>query len=180
MAELEAERSLRALPPVVVGGALLVPRGLLRSTSGAAPDVEPFTISRQEVEERAVAKVLATEEALGWDPEDMNERQRNHPGYDIRSVRRGNDRQPSEIRHLEVKGRIAGAPTVTVSRDEILTSMNEPERFVLALVEVSPHGGETVRYLRRPFDGRSEDFVFEVTSVNFTWSALWDRAEPPA
>jgi hypothetical protein len=60
--------------------------------------------------------------------------------------------------------------------------MNEPDRFILALVEVSPDGADhdTVRYLRRPFDGRSEDFVFEVTSVNFTWSALWDRAEAPS
>lgn len=66
------------------------------------------------------------------------------------------------------------------SRNEILTSMNEPDRFVLALVGVSPDGTDTVRYLRRPFEGRSEDFVFEVTSVNFTWSALWDRAQEPA
>lgn len=43
-----------------------------------------------------------------------------------------------------------------------------------------PAGGETVRYLRRPFEGRSEDFVFEVTSVNFTWSALWARAREPS
>ncbi len=79
-----------------------------------------------------------------------------------------------------MKGRIAGAPTVTVSRNEILTSLNEPERFVLALVEVSPDGSEVVRYLRQPFQGRSEDFVFEVTSVNFTWSALWSRATEPS
>jgi hypothetical protein len=180
--ELEAERSLRALPPVVVGGALVIPGGLLRRMGGTEPTSIPeeFSISRREVEMRAVAKVLATEEALGWHATDMNLIQRNHPGYDVRSVleRKGDD--PGSVRFIEVKGRIAGAPTVTVSRNEILTSLNEPEHFILALVEVSPHGGETVRYLRRPFDGRSEDFVFEVTSVNFTWSALWDRAEAPS
>ncbi len=182
LAELEAERSLRALPPVVVGGALVVPGGLLRRLTGdaATAEVETFAISRQEVEQRAVDAVLATEEALGWDPEDMNRIQRNHPGYDIRSTRRGTHGQLGDVRHIEVKGRIAGAPTVTVSRNEILTAMNEPDRFVLALVEVSPEGTDTVRYLRHPFEGRSEDFVFEVTSVNFTWSALWDRAEEPA
>ncbi|MGI8808787.1 MAG: DUF3883 domain-containing protein [Acidimicrobiales bacterium] len=110
----------------------------------------------------------------------MNVLERNHPGYDVRSVRHRHDDQPADVRHIEVKGRIAGGPTVTVSRNEILTSMNEPDRFVLALVEVSPHGGETVRYLRRPFDGRSEEFVFEVTSVNFTWSALWECASEPS
>ncbi len=137
-------------------------------------------MSRREVEERAIEAVLASEEALGWLPVDLNEEQRNHPGYDIRSIRRGPDGTPCDVRHIEVKGRIAGAPTVTVSRNEILTSMNEPDRFILALVEVSPAGGEIVRYLRRPFEGRSEDFVFEVTSVNFTWSALWDRAQEPS
>jgi SNF2 family DNA or RNA helicase len=180
LAELEAERSLRPLPPVVVGGALVVPGGLLRRLAGDASTVESLAISRQEVEQRAVDAVLATEDALGWEPEDMNRIQRNHPGYDVRSTRRGTDGQLSDVRHIEVKGRISGAPTVTVSRNEILTSMNEPGRFVLALVEVSPDGTDTVRYLRRPFEGRSEDFVFEVTSVNFTWSALWDRAQEPA
>lgn len=180
VSELEAERSIRALPPVVVGGALVVPAGLIRKLGGGSPTPEQFSISRKEVEERAIAKVLATEEALGWDAKDMNDVQRNHPGYDVRSVRLGLDNRPVEIRHVEVKGRIAGAPTVTVSRNEILTSMNEPDRFILALVEVSPHGEDSVRYLRRPFDGRSEDFVFEVTSVNFTWSALWARASEPS
>jgi len=45
---------------------------------------------------------------------------------------------------------------------------------------VSPDGSEVVRYLRQPFQGRSEDFVFDVTSVNFTWSALWSRATEPS
>jgi hypothetical protein len=83
------------------------------------------------------------------------------------------------MRFIEVKGRIAGAPTVTVSRNEILTSLNEPQRFVLALVEVSPHHGESVRYLRCPFQGRSEEMLFDVTSINFDWSALWARALTP-
>jgi hypothetical protein len=102
------------------------------------------------------------------------------PGYDIRSVRRGVDSWPNDVRHIEVKGdRWLVLPTVTVSRNEILTSMNEPDRFILALVAVAA-GGDTVRYLRRPFEGRSEDSVFEVTSVDFTWSALWQRAETPS
>lgn len=185
-AELAAERDLRALPPVVVGGALVVPGGVIRRLTGleggddageATP--EPFAISRAEVERRAMAKVLATEEALGWEPQDMNRVRRNHPGYDVRSVQPRDGDQPADVRFIEVKGRVAGAPTVTVSRNEILTSLNEPERFVLALVEVSP-ASETVRYLRRPFEGRSEEMLFEVTSINFDWAAFWSRAEVPA
>jgi hypothetical protein len=180
LAELGAERSLRALPPVVVGGALVIPGGLVRRRAGEqAPVAEEFAISRREVEARAVAAVLATEEALGWTPQDMNTVQRNHPGYDVRSTPPRTSGEPADVRFIEVKGRIAGAPTVTVSRNEILTSLNEPERFVLALVEVSSDHGETVRYLRRPFPGRSEEMLFDVTSINFDWAALWSRAEQP-
>ncbi|MGK2954707.1 MAG: helicase-related protein [Solirubrobacterales bacterium] len=178
-ADLRAERSLRALPPIVVGGALVVPIGMLRHV-GATGLPEEYAISRREVERRAINAVLATEAQLGWDAVDLNTEQRNHPGFDIRSRRTGQGDKVGDIKFIEVKGRIAGAPTVTVSRNEILTGLNEPENFVLALVEVSADGTDRVRYLRRPFDGRSEDFVFEVTSVNFTWSALWDRAEAPS
>ncbi|MBA3309177.1 MAG: DUF3883 domain-containing protein, partial [Nocardioidaceae bacterium] len=157
--ELLRERSLRPLPPTVAGGALVLPVGLFAET--VSPPVS--APARAEVERRAIAAVLAAEEALGWDAVDMNEEQRNHPGYDIRSTRPRVGEQPSEIRFLEVKGRIVGAPTVTVSRNEILTSLNEPDKFMLALVEVRPDGSDEVRYLRRPFEGRAEDFLFDVT-----------------
>lgn len=48
-----------------------------------------------------------------------------------------------------------------------------------AIEVAAPEHLAKVRLQRRPFEGRSEDFVFEVTSVNFTWSALWERAQGP-
>ena len=109
----------------------------------------------------------------------MNEEQHNHPGYDIRSVHRQGTDEPEEVRHIEVKGRIAGATTVTVSRNEILTSLNTPDQYVLALVRVDPDGTDTVRYLQQPFKNAIADMLFDVCSVNFQWSELWDRAENP-
>jgi SNF2 family DNA or RNA helicase len=178
IAQLDAERSLRALPPNVVGGALIVPGGLARRLRGDAAPQE-FAISRAEVERRAIDAVLTAENRLGWQAVDLNQHERNHPGYDVRSKRAGAPGEPGDAKFIEVKGRIVGAPTVTISRNEILTGLNDPDHFVLALVEVSPDGIDKVRYLRRPFEGRGEDFVFDVTSVNFTWSALWDRATNP-
>ena len=52
-------------------------------------------------------------------------------GYDIES----RDPRSGELRFLEVKGRVEGADTVTVTRNEILYSLNKPEQFILALVE---------------------------------------------
>lgn len=177
---LGAERQLRALPPTVVGGTLVLPGGGLRRTPGNSLPPPPSTPEqRARIEERAVAAVLAAERSLGWEPLDMNTVRRNNPGYDVKSTKSDGGSTVADVRFIEVKGRAAGAPTVSVTRNEILKSLNEPDRFILALVAVHDDGTEAVRYLRRPFDGRSEDFVFEVTSVNFDWDALWSRAVDP-
>ena len=80
-----------------------------------------------------------------------------------------------------MKGRIEGSETVTVSRNEILTALNAPEQYVLALVEVSMDGPEhdRVRYLRHPFAGIGRTHFAE-TSRTFSWAKLWAAGEPPA
>ncbi len=77
---------------------------------------------------------------------------------------------------IEVKGRAAGATTVTVTKNEILTALNKPDDFILAIVEVD---GDTARkpvYVRQPFQ-REPDFA--VTSVNYNLAELLSRAEAP-
>jgi hypothetical protein len=80
------------------------------------------------------------------------------------------------LRFLEVKGRVAGAQTVTITKNEVLTGLNKPEDFILALVEID---GDRVtpRYVRKPFR-REPDFG--VTSVNYDLIELLKRAEEPA
>jgi hypothetical protein len=97
-------------------------------------------------------------------------------GYDIESRIPGTGR----LRFIEVKGRAEGATTVTVTRNEILTALNKPEEFVLALVAVPPthtRSAPMVRYLRRPFTREPEEFA---ESVTFPWDALWMRGEEPS
>ncbi len=180
MTELDQQLALKPLPPQVVGGALILPIGLINNqqpTEMPEPASSPQTT--KEVEDRAMAAVLAAEKHLGWEAVDMNTIQRNHPGYDIRSTRSAGPGVPTDQKFIEVKGRISGSPIVTVSRNEILTGLNEPNKFVLALVDVHPEGGETVRYLREPFRG-DENIYFEMTSSNFSWPKLWERAETPS
>ena len=177
--ELEAERQLRALPPTIVGGALVLPLGLLGGRRGAGTPPQSTPEQRARIEQRAVDAVMATEKAQGWHPVDMNAIKANNPGYDIRSRRVDTDGVITDLRLIEVKGRAAGAKTVSVTRNEILASLNEPDRFILALVAVDDDGTDEVRYLRQPFQGRSEELLFDVTSVNFDWDALWSRASPP-
>ncbi len=172
LAELDQEGRLSALPPVIAGGALVVPRGLLERLRGER-DVEPGVFAREteRVERAAVDAVLAAERAIGRQPREMP---RNNPGYDIRS----RDPITGELFFIEVKGRVLGAPTVTVTKNEILYAMNKPDHVLLALVAVD--GKQTdVRYLTRPYRG-SEDAFFDAASVNYQWSKLWERGSPPA
>jgi hypothetical protein len=112
---------------------------------------------------------METERALGFEPAD---REFDRLGYDIESRVPGTGR----LRFLEVKGRVAGADTVTVTKNEILTSLNKPDDFILALVEFLDGDTHRVRYLRRPFQ-REPDFG--VTSVNYDFAELLARAEEP-
>lgn len=176
MRTLDQESTLLPFPPVVVGAARIVPRGLLERLDGTR-GIRPETFSRDTatIERRAINAVLAAECDLGHRARDMNDEQRNHPGYDIRTLVPGDDEVGESLYFLEVKGRTAGAPTVTVSRNEILTGLNAPNQFILVLVEVSPDGpgSDRVRYIWHPFEGIG-DTHFAETSRTFAWSKLWE------
>jgi hypothetical protein len=191
--ELEQERRLAPLPPVVIGGALIVPGGLLARLLGSrAAEPAAFARETKRVEALAMAAVMAAERRLDYDPRDVSAAK---CGYDIESRIPGSGR----LRFLEVKGRIQGAETVTITKNEILTALNKPDDWVLALVEVPPaefgpgdafatgiaeeHGayltgeGCIVRYVRQPFAHEPD---FGAVSVNYKWDDLWVRAEEPA
>jgi hypothetical protein len=72
---------------------------------------------------------------------------------------------------------VAGADTITVTKNEILTSLNKPDDFILALVEFLAGDAHCVRYLRHPFR-REPDFG--VTSVNYDFAELLARAAEPS
>jgi hypothetical protein len=116
----------------------------------------------------AMEAVMEMERRLGYPPKDVSDQKL---GYDIESSVTGTGR----LRFLEVKGRVVGAKTVTVTRNEILTGLNKPEDFILALVMID---GDKVTpsYVRQPFQ-REPDFG--VTSVNYDLSELLRRAEEP-
>jgi hypothetical protein len=171
--ELDAERQLSPLPPIVVGGALVVPAGLLTKLKGGADGAAPPSragADTKRVERAAIDAVLATERRLGRAPDEMPP---NNKGYDIESKA-----ADGVLFFIEVKGRIEGADTVTVTRSEIGIGRNKPDQFILALVEVPTSGQSTVRYQRRPFDEAGE-LPFGTISVNFDWKRLIERSSAP-
>ena len=166
---LQLESKLSALPPVILGGVLVVPRGLIAAISGKPHDPDRRAIDTQESAARARAIIMETERTLGFDPTD---RETEKLGYDIESRIPGTGR----LRFIEVKGRVHGADTITVTRNEILYSMNKPEDYRLAIVEFLDNGAHRVHYLREPFH-REPDF--DAASVNYSFKDLLARAEPP-
>jgi hypothetical protein len=162
-AELALERGISASPPVVVGGALVVPLGATLS------DVEALELqNRRRTELVAMQAVMEAERALGMAPQDVS---RENRGYDIES----RDHESGRLRFIEVKGYRQGATAVTVTRNEILTGINSAEQYLLALVEVADGEGQATCYVRRPF-AREPDFG--VTSVNYDVGELLARGVP--
>jgi SNF2 family DNA or RNA helicase len=167
--ELDLEARISPLPPVVLGGLLVVPKGLLAAMKGAEAPEQGYAKNTQLSAAKARAVVMEVESSLGFEPVD---REFEKLGYDIESRVPGT----GKLRFIEVKGRDAGAPTITVTRNEILYSLNKPEDFILAIVEFIDSGSHRVHYVRQPFQ-REPDFG--VTSVNYDFAELIGRAERP-
>ena len=166
---LKRERQLSPLPPHITGGAMIVPRGLLHKWNGTPPHALHARETRR-VEMIAMQAVMAVERELGFVPRDVSA---DKCGYDIESH---DPTGEARLRFIEVKGRVQGADTVTITKNEILSALNKPEHYILAIVEVD---GETARvptYIRRPFVHEPD---FGVTSVNYNLAQLLAQGEAP-
>jgi len=261
--ELKLEAKISPLPPVVLGGVLVVPQGLLNELKRDEPGAAASTVDTQASAARAREIIMEVERQLGFDPTD---REFEKLGYDIESripglpaprpdrfyvyviqrekgshyigqtddlpgrwrehccgqggnwterhkpvwivhyeefntrqeavlrekqlktgfgrkwlnefIASGRSRQAGtgRLRFIEVKGRVSGAPTITVTRNEILYSLNKPEDYILGIVAFLEGGEQRVHYVREPFQ-REPDFG--ATSVNYDFSELLARAEGP-
>ena len=178
IALLEQEKFISSLPPSVRGGMLVVPRGLIdaaiRDSKGDAQAPGQFSAdaaARREIEEKAMAAVMAVERQLGNDPVDVSEQK---VGYDVASY----DPDSGHHRFIEVKGRVEGADTVSITRQEIVTSLHEPEKFILAFVEVREGAASEPQYVKGALDDREP--TFEQDAITYNLKRLLLRAKAPA
>jgi len=171
LAELDRQAQLASQPPIVVGAALIIPAHLL-DMSGQATAPPAHALDTTVVEHRAVDAVLAVEATLGHQAVEMAH---NHPGYDVRSTS-----GDGTVTFIEVKGRIAGADSFTVTQNELRFAANIPDAYLLAMVEVSPDGPgyDRVRYLHRPY-GPEVRLPFDTTATTLAWAPYWTRANQP-
>ena len=161
MAELDRELQLSSDVPVIAGCALIVPAGLLAAIRGRELRDADNT---QAVAARAREIVMEVERKLGYLPRDCES---ERLGYDIESRIRGSASSRS----------LSGAQTITVTRNEILTALNKPDDYILAIVEFLDDGQHRVHYLHQPFR-REPDFG--AASVDYNIAKLLARASEPA
>lgn len=176
--ELQAMRHVVNGTPVVLGAALIVPAGLMAKLRGDEP-VDPaaatFAVdaaARSRIERLAMRAVQKAEEARGCRVVDVSAEK---CGWDLSSYPPAIDGKQPDPRHIEVKGRVKGASTVTISRNEMLYAFNQGDKFVLAIALVGEDDAvDGPHYVRTPFD---REPGWGVASINFSLGDLLARAE---
>ncbi|WP_341580955.1 helicase-related protein [Marinobacter metalliresistant] len=172
--ELEAMKSVVSSTPVVIGGALVIPQGLLAMRKGETT-VTVDAQARARIEQVAMQAVIRHEESLGHATKDVSAEK---CGWDItaRPATLPDGSLPQD-RHIEVKGRAKGQEVITVSRNEILYALNQADKFWLAIVLVDGDDYEGPYYVKNPFTTEPD---FGVPSVNYELKYLLGKAEKGA
>jgi ERCC4-related helicase len=170
LAELEQERRISPQTPNVIGGALVVPQAMIDRLMNRPAQEEPEEVDRKRIERLAIEAVMEAERKLGREPKEMPH---DNPGYDIES----RDAAKKRLLFIEVKGKTASATSLTVSKTQILTALNKPEEFILAIAQVGADAVTTLQYIRRPFQ-REPDFA--ATSVNYDLAEVLARGQQPS
>ena len=160
--ELDRERQISALPPILKGAALVIPAGFLKAKVVSAPEakLDGFSedpIARAESERIAMEAVFAAERALGHEPRDVSAEKK---GWDIES----RDLKAGHLRFIEVKGRHSDGRDVILTKNEILASLNVSEAFILAIVQIEAGFAREPVYVRRFFN---RELGFAETAVVF-------------
>lgn len=171
--ELEALKNVVSSTPVVMGGALVIPQGLLAYRKGETQfsvDAE----ARSRVERIAMNAVMDVERSFGFEVKDVGAEK---CGWDVTSRPPINaDGSICTDRHIEVKGRAKGQSTITVSRNEIIYGLNQADKFILAIVIVDGDEFEGPYYIKKPFTVEPD---FGVASINYDLSDLLLKAVSP-
>ena len=168
--ELEGMRHVISATPVVLGGALVIPAGLLAQRKGSG-DFSADAEARKKIEMIAMNAVINKEQGSGYIVTDVSGEK---CGWDITSRPRSGMNDLDSIRHIEVKGRAKGQDCITVSRNEILYGLNQSDKFILAIVIVDEDRYEGPFYIRRPFNQEPD---WAVTSMNYDLTQLMSKVE---
>jgi hypothetical protein len=125
---------------------------------------------RDEIERLAMVAVMETERQFGRIPRDVSEAR--GIGYDIESK----DPNTGSLLFIEVKGRWHQKTDITLTKNEILCSRNEPDKFRLALVLIDEQGARSPQYIKGYTFGEPD---FAETTRTFSLHKLLESAMKP-
>ena len=169
-------RHVTSSTPVALGGALVVPAGLIRKLRGETTLDEPPALfgvdsaARSRIEQMAMNTVRSTEESRGCRVVDVSAQK---CGWDLTSYPPLVGNKQPQARHIEIKGRAKGQTTITVSRNEVLYGLNQSDKFILAIVIVDGDQTEGPYYIHNPF---SQEPDWAVSSINLDLRELLQKA----
>ncbi|PVZ72005.1 helicase-related protein [Pelagibaculum spongiae] len=171
--ELEELKNVVSSTPIVIGGALVIPQGLLAMRKGET-QFAVDAVARARIEQVAMSAVMQAEQVFGHTVTDVGAEK---CGWDITSRPPVNtDGSIKPDRHIEVKGRAKGQSTITVSRNEIIYALNQSDKFILAIVIVDNESFKGPFYIKNPFKVEPD---FGVASINYDLSELLSKAISP-
>ncbi len=171
--ELESMKAVVSSTPVVIGGALVIPQGLLAQRKGETTFCADAA-ARSRIEMVAMNAVMDVERRFGHEVKDVSAEK---CGWDVTARPPANpDGSLKPDRHIEVKGRAKGQGTITVSRNEIIYALNQTDKFLLAIVIVDGDSHEGPHYIRNPFTSEPD---FGVASINYSLGELLSKAVRP-
>ena len=173
-AELARLRNVISNTPNIMGGILVIPQGLINKASGVGTfSTDPQ--ARTRIERMAMDAVMETERSFGHEVKDVSAEK---CGWDVTAYIPYTDQSKpmKNARHIEVKGRVKGAPTVTLTRNEICYAVNQKDKFILAIVLVDGDKTEGPYYIRNIFE---KELEFGQVSANYDINDLLSRAVKP-
>lgn len=141
------------------------------TTGGGSGDTN--SEEREIVERLAMDAVMVAERKLGFEPIDVSAQRL---GYDIKSWYNDGKMHAEGPRLIEVKGRARGSTTVSITINEIWAALDNPEQYILAIVEVEGDKAAEPVYIRRPCTNQPDP---EVTSINYDIKKMRKKGEPP-
>jgi hypothetical protein len=144
----------------------------VRGDEQTLPNISADPIARSRIERIAMDAVRRAEESQGCHVVDVSA---DKCGWDLTSHPPAIGQKQPDPRHIEVKGRVKGAATITITRNEMLYAFNQGDKFILAIVLVNEDDShEGPFYIRRPFD---REPGWGVSSTNFNISHFLAHAE---
>ena len=166
--ELEIMKNVVSSTPVVIGGALVIPQGMLSQRKGEANfSADPEARSR--IEKVAMQAVMDAERSFGYEVIDVSA---DKCGWDVTARPPMVEGKLLDDRHIEVKGRAKGQSTITMSRNEIIYGLNQSDKFILAIIIVDGDEHAGPYYIRDPF---TQEPDFGVASVNYDLKDLLSK-----